>query len=155
MHIDEIIRIPVGAGLPCPSPIYRPGEGIGRPLADTEHLQARSVMGVFPSCRDKGWRGEGWGPCACPRGSPLRLPWRRWGSRVTLQRGQAQGPRIRSTPPPVPTGGGTSSFARCDRHHAAGRQRRMCCLPLLVGNIHDRPGEGIDGPLADKSALRQ
>jgi len=29
-----------------------------------------------------------------------------WSKRIALQRGQAQGPRIRSTPLPVPTGRG-------------------------------------------------
>jgi len=28
-------------------------------------------------------------------------------------------------------------------------------FPILLVNIHYRPGEGIDGPLADTSAVRQ
>src|SRR5215469_2675378 len=83
------------------------------------------------SCRDKGWM---WGRARKIRGIFTRglvlvllatgCAWVPSGQRVDLQRGQAQGPRIRPSPPPVPT----ERWAT-----------RAFPLPVLVVNIHYRP----------------
>src|SRR5579859_6550774 len=62
----------------------------------------------IPSCRDRGGREEGWGPCACPRChmirpglvTPTNLHPTRTGTR----------PPHPPSPPPVPTGRGRNHY---------------------------------------------
>src|SRR5713226_5327132 len=102
------------------------------------------------SCRDK---GRMWGRV----GAWCLSWWQRdpvgtaWSKQVAPQPGQAQGPLIHSTPPLVPTGPWAASTSmamipRFGRQHSVGAQ--FIGAPPIY-----RPGERIDGPLADKSAL--
>src|SRR6266852_7442102 len=120
---------PVGAQFIGAPTIYRPGEGIDRPLADKSAMGTvnRPLMNVddrMGSCRDK---GRMWG-----RVGAWCLSWRQrepvgtaWSTKVAPQRGQAQGPLIHSTPPLVPTGPWAASTSmdripRFGRQHSSG-----------------------------------
>src|SRR5579859_2187309 len=62
-----------------------------------------------------GGRGDGWRPCACPRCPIILMPYFTKTRQFVWQRGQAQGPLIHSSLPPVPTGRGHILYHSHDR----------------------------------------
>ena len=110
MGLKNISRLPVGA--------------------DYEVYQARAVIGVSPSFRDKGWMRGKVGGLVLVRVTRSMTP---------PNQDKHKAP---SSTPLLPL----SLQRGCDR---------CSFLPLLLGNNHYRPGERIDGALADKSAMRQ
>src|SRR6266481_6483949 len=83
------------------------------------HLRPRRSVGTRGGC------GDGWGPCACPRGWRFRQGFMLTHWISSPGGGQAQGPLIHPTPPLVPTGRLTSSAA-FGRQHSLGEIARSC-----------------------------
>jgi hypothetical protein len=64
-------------------------------------------------------------------------------SRLALHPGQAQGPRIHSTPPPVPTGRGRTSVpVLVVNVHYRGSREGILLLPPLVGKYTHQTRKG-------------